>query len=98
MSGLPEQVRVLRSTLLRGTIYSADEEAQALDHAKDMIRQQAPSLFGTEFADRVSVVDKLTNLSSSIQLELSIWLRQQVASNAEFVEQYISPTPLFTQF
>lgn len=98
MSGLPEQVRVLRGTLLRGTIYSADEEAQALDHAKDVIRQQAPSLFGTEFANKVAVADKLLNLSSSIQLELSIWLRQQVASNAEFVEQYVSPIPSFIQF
>jgi mediator of RNA polymerase II transcription subunit 12 len=98
LSGLPEQVRVLRGTLLRGTIYSADEEAQTLDHAKDVIRQQAPSLFGVEFANKVSVADKLLNLSSSIQLELSIWLRQEVASNAEFVEQYVSPVPSFTRF
>jgi len=98
LSGLSEQVRVLRGTLLRGTIYSADEETQALDHAKDVIRQQAPSLFGTEFGNKVSMADKLMNLSSSIQLELSIWLRQQVASNAEFVEQYVSLIPSFTQF
>jgi hypothetical protein len=43
------------------------------------------------FAVNVSFVGKLVNLSPSVQLELSIWLRQQVASNAEFVEQYVEP-------
>jgi mediator of RNA polymerase II transcription subunit 12 len=97
LSGLPEQVRVLRGTLLRGTLHSTEEEAQALNHAKDVVRQQAPSLFGMEFAVNVSFVDKLGNLSPSVQLELSIWLRQQVASNAEFVEQYVEPFLLLNE-
>jgi hypothetical protein len=50
-----------------------------------------------EFAVNVSFVDKLGNLSPSVQLELSIWLRQQVASNAEFVEQYVEPSLLLNE-
>lgn len=87
LSGLPDQIRTLRSTLLRGTAHSADLEQRALEHAKDIISNSIPALFG-----RYNTATKLPRttfdtLSSTVKLELGIWLRQHVAQYAEVNQQ-----------
>jgi mediator of RNA polymerase II transcription subunit 12 len=87
LSGLSDQVRNLRSTLLRGTTYSADLEERALNSAKRGIAAAIPALFGLgSTASKLGDV-KLTHLGPTVQLELGIWLRQQVAQYAEVDEQ-----------
>jgi mediator of RNA polymerase II transcription subunit 12 len=87
LAGLPDQVRNLRSTLLRGTAHAADLEEQALNFAKHSISRAAPSLFGLNLTVPTQLEVKLEGLSSTIKLEVGIWLRQQVAQHAEVNEQ-----------
>jgi mediator of RNA polymerase II transcription subunit 12 len=87
VTGLSDQVRNLRSTLLRGTAHSADLEEQALNYAKHSISGAAPALFGFNLTVPSHSDLKLEQLSSTVKLELGIWLRQQVAQHAEVNEQ-----------
>ncbi|KAF2703949.1 hypothetical protein K504DRAFT_417440 [Pleomassaria siparia CBS 279.74] len=93
LNGLPEQVRVLRSTLLRNTVHSAEDEAQALHQVKDKIQRQASRLFGMEIQDEPPPLDNLSNLSSSLQLELGVWLRKQVSLGVEIIERVPTKDP-----
>lgn len=87
LSGLSDQVRTLRCTLLRGTAYSAELEEQALDYAKHAMRQKIPVMFGlSEPSANLPEID-VHQLNSTVKLELGIWLRGQVARYAEVNEQ-----------
>lgn len=90
LSGLPVEIRNLRSTLLQGSGFSVDAEERLFDETQESIQQHIPNLF-----DMASLVDnppeiKIADLSSTIRLELSVWLRQQVAENVEMIEQATS--------
>ena len=82
-------MRILRSTLLRGTGYSVEDEEQALSEIKGSIRRQASRLFGMEPTMDYSHGDRLGNICSSIQLEVGVWLREQVALTMEVLERYV---------
>ena len=87
LTGLSDQVCNLRSTLLRGTAHSADLEEQALNLAKHNISLTVPALFGLSFHDSSHVKVELEELTSTVRLEIGIWLRQRVAQHAEVNEQ-----------
>jgi mediator of RNA polymerase II transcription subunit 12 len=87
LTGLSDQVRNLRSTLLRGTAHSADLEEQALNCAKHNISSTAPSLFGLSFHNPNQPEVELEKLSPTVRLEIGIWLRQRVAQHAEMNDQ-----------
>jgi mediator of RNA polymerase II transcription subunit 12 len=87
VTGLSDQVRNLRSTLLRGSEHSAELEAQSLDSYKHSITQAAPALFGFNLTAPSHVGVKLGDASTTVKLELGIWLRQHVAQHAEVHEQ-----------
>jgi mediator of RNA polymerase II transcription subunit 12 len=87
LSGLSDQVRNLRSTLLRGTAYSADLEERALRETKRNIAAAIPALFGLGLTASQLGDVKLAHLGATVQLELGIWLRQQVAQYVGFNEQ-----------
>ncbi|KAL5113832.1 RNA polymerase II mediator complex subunit [Pleosporales sp. CAS-2024a] len=87
LSGLSDQVRTLRSTLLRGTAYATDLEETALMHTKHSISQAMPALFGLGSSTTpVRAEVNLEKLSPTSRLEIGIWLRQQVAHHAEVNE------------
>jgi mediator of RNA polymerase II transcription subunit 12 len=90
LSGLPVEIRNLRNTLLQGSGFSAAAEERMFNLTQESIKQHIPNLF-----DMATLVDhppeiNTANLSSTIRLELSVWLRQQVAENVEMVEQVSS--------
>jgi len=87
LTGLPDQIRTLRSTLLRGTMHSAELEQRALGYAEHMISQSLPNLFGLGSAATSLDETELDKLSSTVKLELGIWLRQHVAQYAEVNQQ-----------
>lgn len=87
ISGLSDQVRNLRYTLLRSTEHTTELEEQALNVAKHNLSLAAPVLFGLNFTVPSQSEIKLEDLSSTIRLELGIWLRQRVAQHAEVNEQ-----------
>lgn len=92
LSGLSEQVRNLRCTLLRGTAHSAELEGRALDLAKRNIAQAAPALFGLDISAPDLSNVKVGNFSPTVRLELGIWLRQHVAQCAQVSEQLVFPS------
>jgi mediator of RNA polymerase II transcription subunit 12 len=83
LSGLPDQVRTLRCTLLRGTPYSAEFEEQILDRSRHSISQTLPALCGLVHPTMDSPKMDVDALSTTVKLELGIWLRQQVARYTE---------------
>jgi mediator of RNA polymerase II transcription subunit 12 len=87
LTGLSDQVRTLRSTLLRGTAHSIEHEEQALIHVKRSISQTVPTLLGLDLMVPSHAELNLGSLSSTIRHEVGIWLRQQVAQHAEVNEQ-----------
>lgn len=87
ISGLPDQIRTLRATLLRGTDLSADLEIQTLNNAKLAISQQMPALCGLAYLGMDDRKLNIGKLGSTVRIELGIWLRQQVARYAEVNEQ-----------
>jgi mediator of RNA polymerase II transcription subunit 12 len=87
LSGLPDQIRTLRSTLLRGTIHSAELEDRAIRYAKHMIAQTLPALFGLYNITTTTDDVELDKLSPTVKLELGIWLRQQVSQYAKVSPQ-----------
>jgi len=87
LTGLSDQIRNLRYTLLRGTTHSAEYEEQALGLAKQSISQAVPALFGLHLAATGQPEIQVAELSSTVRLELGIWLRQRVAQYAEVNEQ-----------
>ncbi|KAF2625958.1 hypothetical protein BU25DRAFT_492495 [Macroventuria anomochaeta] len=93
ISGLPDQVRTLRATLLRGTAHSADWEEQILSHAKLAISQQMPALCGVGYSGLDHPKLDIGKLGSTVRIELGIWLRQQVARYAEVNEHVPTKDP-----
>ncbi|KAF2819996.1 mediator of RNA polymerase II transcription subunit 12 [Ophiobolus disseminans] len=93
LTGLSDQVRNLRCTLLRGTIHSAEVEEQALGLAKRSISQAVPALFGLDLAASGQPETKVADLSSTVRLELGIWLRQRVAQYAEVSDHVPTKDP-----
>ncbi|XPS71130.1 RNA polymerase II mediator complex subunit [Ascochyta lentis] len=93
ISGLPDQIRTLRATLLRGTAYSADWEDQSLGHAKLSISQQMPVLCGIGYSTLDHPKLDIGKLGSTVRIELGIWLRQQVAWYAELNEHVPTKDP-----
>lgn len=87
LSGLSDQVRTLRSTLLRGTAHSVELEEEAIRGAKQLIAQSLPALFRQFSAPLKPTDTKFEELSPTVRLELGIWLRQQVAQYVEFNER-----------
>lgn len=87
LTGLSEQVRTLRSTLLRGTAHSNDKEEKGLAYVKHNISQAVPGLFGLGLTAPSHTELNLGDFSTTIKLEVGIWLRQQVAQHAEVNEQ-----------
>jgi mediator of RNA polymerase II transcription subunit 12 len=87
LSGLPDQIRTLRNTLLRGTAHAAELEGQALAYTEHMISQTLPALFGL-YNTTTNLNDvELGNLSPTVKLELGIWLRRYVARYANVSQQ-----------
>ncbi len=83
LSGLSDQIRTLRSTLLRGTAHAVELEERNLEQAGREISQALPSLFGfNSFNETLSKVD-LEQLSSTVKFELGIRLRLYVAQYVE---------------
>ncbi|KAJ8106996.1 hypothetical protein OPT61_g9171 [Boeremia exigua] len=93
ISGLPEQVRTLRATLLRGTAHSADREEQDLKDAKLAISQQLPVLCGMGYSELGHPDLDIDGLGSTVRIELGIWLRQQVARYSEVNEHVPTKDP-----
>lgn len=87
VSGLSDQIRTLRATLLRATAHSADWEDQSLGHAKLSISQQMPALCGVGYSAMNHSELDVSKLGSTVRSEIGIWLRQQVARYAEVNEQ-----------
>lgn len=63
--------------------YSAELEEQVLDHSKYTISQTMPTLSGLSHAAKDSPKMDVGPLSTTVKLELGIWLRQQVAQYTE---------------
>jgi mediator of RNA polymerase II transcription subunit 12 len=83
LSGLSDQIRTLRSTLLRGTIHSAELEDRAIRYAEQMIAQTLPALFGL-YSTTTALNDvELDTLSPTVKLEIGIWLRRHVSQYAK---------------
>lgn len=93
LTGLPEQVRNLRSTLLRSTPYSTEIEEQHLDDAESIVSQQLPSLFDLDMLQDQPAQLNMENLSSTVKLELAILLRQQVAATVQITEHVPTKDP-----
>lgn len=93
LTGLSDQVRNLRSTLLRGTVHSAESEQHVLALAKQSVSQTVPALFEIDLATTELPKISIARLSSTVRLELGIWLRQRVAQYAEVSEQYVITWP-----
>jgi mediator of RNA polymerase II transcription subunit 12 len=93
LSGLSEQVRNLRSTLLRSTSYTTDAEERNLDQAEDTIRRQLPRLFGGDSYEELPVESAVAGLSGTIKHELAMILRQQVARNVQIFEHVPTKDP-----
>ena len=93
ISGLPDQVRTLRATLLRSTAHSADWEDQILSHAKLFISHQMPALCGVGYTGFHQPKFDVSKLGSTARIELGIWLRQQVARYAEVNEHVPTKDP-----
>jgi mediator of RNA polymerase II transcription subunit 12 len=87
VTGLSDQVRNLRSTLLRGSAHSAEFEAQSLNSSKHTISQAIPGVLGLNLTVPSHAGVKQTEASATIRLELGIWLRQHVAEHAAVHEQ-----------
>ncbi|KAL5465444.1 hypothetical protein PMIN06_000604 [Paraphaeosphaeria minitans] len=83
LSGLSEQVLNLRSTMLRGSVYSVDTENDLTLKTQDSILQQLTD-FTTKDpkALRKMTVD-IGHLSRTMCFEVAIWLRRQVAAMIE---------------
>ncbi|KAF1947285.1 hypothetical protein EJ02DRAFT_139344 [Clathrospora elynae] len=88
LNGLPDQIRTLRSTLLRGTAHASEMEERARGYAEHMISQTLPALFGLYSTTTRFNEAELDKLSPTVKLELGIWLRQHVAQYAE-VNQHV---------
>jgi mediator of RNA polymerase II transcription subunit 12 len=94
LTGLPEQVRNLRNTLLRGTPQCIEEEERTLDIAESTIRSQLQGLFGTEdIEDEGSSKCDVAHLHSTIKLELAYLLRHQVAANVQTLDRVPTKDP-----
>ena len=87
ISGLSDQIRTLRATLLRGTTRSVDLEEQTLNHAKLSISQQIPALCGIGYTTLEQPKLDIGKIGPTVRTELGIWLRQQVSRYAEVNEQ-----------
>ncbi|KAF2752001.1 hypothetical protein M011DRAFT_463486 [Sporormia fimetaria CBS 119925] len=85
LTGLPEQVRNLRSTLLQGTPFSADSEERDLDLAESELRRHLPKLCVGAASPEPSSGCNLLGFSSTIKLELSLFLRHHVAAAVETI-------------
>ncbi|KAF1830169.1 hypothetical protein BDW02DRAFT_114138 [Decorospora gaudefroyi] len=93
LSGLPDQIRTLRSTILRGTAHSAESEEMALGYAEHMISQTLPALFGLYNTTTRLDETELDKLSPTVKFELGIWLRGQVAQYAEVNQRVPTKDP-----
>lgn len=93
LTGLPDQIRTLRSTLLRGTAHAAEVERETLLRAEQQISHTLPAMFGLYNIKVKSPDIKLDSLSPTIKLELGIWLRGNVASYAEVNERVPTKDP-----
>ncbi|KAH7381682.1 hypothetical protein BKA66DRAFT_418843 [Pyrenochaeta sp. MPI-SDFR-AT-0127] len=93
LSGLSDQVRTLRSTLLRGSAHSVELEEQAIRTAKHLISQSLPALFSLCNTTPKYADVRFEELSPTVRLELGIWLRQQVAHYAEVNEHVPTKDP-----
>ncbi|KAL1613069.1 RNA polymerase II mediator complex subunit [Paraconiothyrium brasiliense] len=83
LSGLSEQVLNLRSTMLRGTVYSVDVEDDLILSAEETILQQLTDLtYARNKSMRKETLD-LGRLSRTMCLDIAIWLRRQVAATLE---------------
>ena len=72
-------------------MHSAELEQEALRRAEIMISQTLPALFGLYTATAKIPEHVLDGLSTTVKLELGIWLRRHVANYAEVNERYVSP-------
>ncbi|KAF2653975.1 hypothetical protein K491DRAFT_717612 [Lophiostoma macrostomum CBS 122681] len=93
LTGLPPQVRNLRSTLLRSTNYSTEQEEQTLDEAESVVRRTLPILFDDPNIEYERNEVNIPKLSPSIRFELAMILRKQVAANMQLVEHAPTKDP-----
>jgi mediator of RNA polymerase II transcription subunit 12 len=90
LNGLSVHVQNLRRTLLRGTVYSVDAEEHAIAATQDAIRQQLPGLFNTDMSSHGRTAVNVALLSSTVRLEVGVWLREQVVASTELADWYES--------
>ncbi|KAJ4358537.1 RNA polymerase II mediator complex subunit [Didymosphaeria variabile] len=83
LSGLSEQVLNLRSTMLRGTVYSVDIEDGLILGAKEAILQQLTDLTCASNKSMRKMTLDIGRLSRTMHLDIAIWLRRQVAATVE---------------
>jgi mediator of RNA polymerase II transcription subunit 12 len=93
LTGLPEQVRNLRSTLLRGSPYATEIEERSLDDAEYAMQDQLPNLFGIGMVDDSPSEVDFSRLTSTVKLELAVILRRQVATSVEMVDHVPTKDP-----
>ncbi|ORY11541.1 hypothetical protein BCR34DRAFT_484023 [Clohesyomyces aquaticus] len=87
LTGLSEQIQNLRATLLHGTAYSTELEDQQIDDAQSFIQRRIPDLFDeSEYVD-LSVEVNFASISSTVRLELGIWIRLLVQANVQLVDR-----------
>ncbi|OCL08825.1 hypothetical protein AOQ84DRAFT_388572, partial [Glonium stellatum] len=90
LNDLSDHVLNLRHTLLQSVGFPIESEEKMLDDAQDFVIHQIPTLF--ESSEMVAEAPEvaLSELSTTIKLDLGRWMRQQVASKTEIVE----PAPI----
>jgi mediator of RNA polymerase II transcription subunit 12 len=88
VTGLSTHLLNLRRTLLRGTVYSVDAEEQLVATTQAAIYEHLSQVTHTQFSSSLRPMVDVDMLSPTARLEVAMWLRQQVAANAEQVDWY----------
>lgn len=78
LQGLPEHVLNLRQTLLQTTLQNGAYEAMALKDDHGTVIQKLWGIFGPDTGAEVSFDIPFGDLSTSVRLETSRWLRQEL--------------------
>ncbi|KAF2021724.1 hypothetical protein BU24DRAFT_457677 [Aaosphaeria arxii CBS 175.79] len=93
LTGLTEQVRNLRNTLLRGTPHATEAEEQSLDDAEEIIRQHLPNLYRQIMVDTPTRELDLSGFSATVRLEIATLLRHRVSANMEICHRIPTKDP-----
>lgn len=83
LSGLSDQVRNLRDSLLQRTPHSAEEEEQQKENAERVVREHLARTFSIPPHHECPSELDITTLSATVKFELAYFLRHHVAATAE---------------